>query len=94
MEQVKTWKFVVKLSKENPSWSQKTIAKKARISQKSVSKYWALVKRNLKETKGEANNIKSFKNKWRYSEKKVTKDTITALMGSINEKINDFSANK
>jgi len=37
MAQVKTWELVVKLSKENPSWNQKTIANKAKISQKSVS---------------------------------------------------------
>jgi len=47
MEQVKTWKFVVKLSKENPSWSQKTIAKKARISQKSVSNILKKFEENL-----------------------------------------------
>jgi len=55
-----------------------------------TEKYWALVKRNLKETKGEATNIKSFQDKWKYGAKKVTETTIKSLMGGINEKIADF----
>jgi len=59
-----------------------------------IEKYWALVKRNLKETKTETNDIKSFREKWRYGAKKVGKSTIKALMRGISDKITNFQKKK
>jgi len=48
MAQVKTAELVIKLSRENPSWSQGTIAKKAKICQKSVSNILRRFEENLR----------------------------------------------
>lgn len=55
-----------------------------------IERYWALVKRVLKDTKQVANTTKIFSQKWSYSSNKVTKDTIKTLMVSIPEKVKQF----
>lgn len=59
-----------------------------------IERYWALVKRELKNTKKEASNIKEFKNKWNNATKKIPETTIRALMERLPEKVNEFCKNQ
>lgn len=55
-----------------------------------VERYWALTKRNLKQTKQEVKTMDQLKIKWRTASQKVSKDTIKSLMGGIPEKLKQF----
>lgn len=55
-----------------------------------IERYWALVKRIMKNTKHVAINAKKFKNQWSLRSKKVTKETIKSLMAGISEKVKIF----
>ena len=58
-----------------------------------VERYWALVKREMKSTKEVVDNVKNFSRKWNLSSKKITENTIKALMGGIPEKTKKFIHN-
>lgn len=55
-----------------------------------IERYWALVKKIMKNTKQVANDAKNFKNKWSTYSKKVTDETIKSLMAGITEKVKMF----
>lgn len=55
-----------------------------------VERYWALTKRNLKDTKQEVKTVDQLKIKWRTASQKVSKETIKSLMEGIPEKLNQF----
>lgn len=55
-----------------------------------VERYWALCKRELKNTKKVTTDIKDFKQKWTTSSKKVEKSTIKNLMEGLPEKVKNF----
>jgi len=58
-----------------------------------IERYWALIKRELKEMNVEAANIKDFREKWRIASKKIKESSIIALMGGIEEKLKAFCNN-
>lgn len=58
-----------------------------------IERYWALVKKQLKATKGSAQNEKEFGKKWAASTRKVRKETVKALMEGIPEKVKNFIKN-
>jgi len=55
-----------------------------------IERYWALVKRQLKETKKVIKDHKDFKLKWSTAAKKVMESTIKCLMEGVLEKIKNF----
>jgi transposase/predicted DNA-binding protein YlxM (UPF0122 family) len=55
-----------------------------------IEKYWAQVKRILKETKQVSKNETDFKRKWRVASGKVSETTIKTMMGRVPEKIQEF----
>ena len=59
-----------------------------------VERYWALVKRELKNTGKVSQNISDFKRKWTTSSKKVTKETIKSLMEGLPKKVDKFISNE
>jgi len=59
-----------------------------------IERYWALVKRKLKETKSEAKDIIHFRDKWKVAAKKVPEATIKALMAEMSEKLTKFCKKK
>ena len=56
-----------------------------------IERYWALVKKELKNVKKVAQNEKDFKQKWDSSSKKVTKQVIINIMSNITTKVKIFS---
>lgn len=58
-----------------------------------IERYWAMVKRNLKATKGFVKNEKQFTNKWRQSAEKVSQTTVQLMMGHVNGKVREFFRN-
>ena len=50
-----------------------------------IERYWALVKRKLKSTKLETQDMKVFKRKWNEAARTVTETTIKALMAGVPE---------
>lgn len=59
-----------------------------------IERYWAIVKRNLGKSKGEANNEKDFAKKWENASRKVTEDTVHNLMDGIKRKVRAYGYNK
>lgn len=59
-----------------------------------IKRYWALVKKKLKESKKEAKDVEDFRKKWNAVTKKVSEDTIKALMAGLPEKLADFYKQK
>ena len=59
-----------------------------------IERYWALVKKQLKDTKKEAKNIQDFRNKWKAGTKKISEATVKSLMGGISEKLHEFCRKK
>jgi len=57
---------------------------------RSIERYWALVKKHLKTTKGSAQNKNDFGKKWSSSTKKVDEDTVKTIMEGIPEKVKIF----
>lgn len=55
-----------------------------------IERYWALCKRNLKESKKRAENIENFRRLWQTGSRKVTNETIKSLMLGIPKKIVEF----
>lgn len=55
-----------------------------------IERYWALIKRELKETKKEAKDIADFKTKWNTAAKKIPETTVKALMEGVPEKLSKF----
>jgi len=58
-----------------------------------IEKYWALVKRKLKETKEVTKNEKDFRGKWKGASGKVSETTIKSMMEGVPEKIDNFCKN-
>ena len=55
-----------------------------------VERYWALVKRDLKETKGATKSLQDFRRKWKRASEKVAESSIKSMMEEVPEKINKF----
>lgn len=55
-----------------------------------IERYWAMVKRKLKDTKHVTRNPAEFKRKWTTVQKNVKKDTIKDMMEGIPEKLQNF----
>lgn len=58
-----------------------------------IERYWALVKKQLKDTRGSSKSESEFRKKWAPSSKKVTEATVKALMEGIPEKVKNFIKN-
>ena len=52
-----------------------------------IERYWAIVKRNLGKSKGQANNEKDFAEKWEKASRLVADNTVQNLMGGIKRKV-------
>lgn len=55
-----------------------------------VERYWAMVKKEMKNTGKMSKDMADFKRKWNICSKKVTETTIKTLMDGIPEKVNRF----
>jgi len=58
-----------------------------------IERYWALVKRQLKENKKPAKSLADFKIKWKQASGKVNRTTIKSMMEGVPEKIKAFCQN-
>lgn len=59
-----------------------------------IERYWAIVKRNLGKSKGNANNEKDFAKKWEKASNQVVEGTVQNLMDGIKRKVRAFGYNK
>lgn len=59
-----------------------------------IERYWALVKRNLKQTRKVTKSVEIFKKMWIAATKKVSSTTIKAMMETIPDKLKNFYDNK
>lgn len=59
-----------------------------------IEKFWAIVKRKLKNSAGRALNARSLKMRWDNAAKTVTRQTVRDMMGSINTKVRLALRNK
>ena len=56
-----------------------------------VEVYWAIFKRICKKIGSVAQDITSFKAKWKQASEKVTKETVQKLMAGVKAKVRKFS---
>lgn len=55
-----------------------------------MERYWALVKRELKQIGKTSRNILDFKDKWNAATRRITTDTVKSLMAGIPDKVHNF----
>lgn len=55
-----------------------------------IERYWAIVKRKLKKTKGAARNAATLRNKWNQHAAKVSKGSVQNLMAVISRRVRAF----
>lgn len=58
-----------------------------------IEKYWALMKRSLKNTKKVSQNERDFQNKWRRAYRVVDENTVQNLMNGVKKKVRAFYQN-
>lgn len=56
-----------------------------------IERYWALVKKKLKATKGTCKDTTAFKRKWCAASQQIQEETIKALMRGVPEKVKNFT---
>lgn len=56
--------------------------------------YWAILKKNLRKTKGFSKDIKDFKRKCKIGADKVTQETVYSLMSGMKKKVRVFAYGK
>lgn len=56
-----------------------------------VETFWAMVKKQLKRTQGEAKTLDLFKKRWKNATNSITDVTVQSMMSSIKRKVRTFN---
>jgi hypothetical protein len=74
-----------------PAWYEANLNPPNVPELRPIETYWALTKRACKKIGSVAQNIKSFKAKWKRASEKVEIGTVRSLMGGVKTKVRQFS---